>query len=149
MELKFKEIKEIDIISFYDILNIIDILYYIDKKTYYDLEKKYQVIFDEVKNNNDIIFKIKNDLNIDLILKKAYIRLFDKFINNELDNFFRLDYYDKMEYINYNFDLDLNQMDKIIKSKNNYHILRILLYKKYFNKCFLDLDEYFDYMLTY
>lgn len=148
MKIKFKE-KEIDIINFYDILNIIDILYYIDKEKYYNLEKKYNIIFDRVKNNNNMIFEVKKNLDINLILKKAYIHLFNKFINNEISYFLDLDYYDKMEYINLNFDLDLNQMDRIISSKNNYHIMKILLYKEYFNKCFLDLNECYDYMLTY
>ena len=150
MELKFKEIKEINIINFYDILNIINILYYVDKKEYYNLEKKYNIIFDNIKNNNNIIFEVKKDLNVDLILKKAYINLFNKFINEEISFFLGLDYYDKMDYIlDLNYDLDLNQVSRIIKSKNDYHIVKIFLYKKYFNKCFLDLDEYYNYMLAF
>ena len=110
--------------------DILDIIYDLD--IYYELEKKYQIVFGELKNNDDIVFKIFDD-NKSNIIKSIQIKAI-KILNEYIDELIEdiEEYEDITIFSSFIFDY----YDNIINKDE----LKTLLLMYYIDKPIFEID---------
>lgn len=141
LEINFKELENFSINGYSDALEVLEYLYLINEKKYYDLEKKHNIIFDTIKNNNDLLLNLFNDKEAQTILLKAYNKAFSLFVRDELETYEVFDTWEKNEYLmNFNLFIDSDKIKKI-----NPIALKGLIYKKMFKKLDLGSLEHYLY----
>lgn len=141
LEINFKKLENFSINSYWDTIEVLEYLYLINEKKYYELEKKHNIVFDSIKNNNDLLLNLFSDKEARQILMKAYNKAFSLFVKDELESYEVFDTWEKNEYL-MNFDLFINP-DKI--EKINPIALKGLIYKKMFKKLNLGSLEHYLY----
>ena len=110
--------------------DILDIIYDLD--IYYELEKKYQIVFGELKNNDDIVFKIfdENKSNIIKSIQIKAIKILNEYIDELIEDI--EEYEDITIFSSFIFDY----YDNIINKDE----LKTLLLMYYIDKPIFEID---------